>query len=102
LPVASQAAFHEGFFGFTQRRVLQFERAPDDHLTLLHREHGQLLQYFGKTHVGKLVHHPPDFNPDSMPDSEAIGIQRKAAKAQRRKTRVRLGNGGQENKNTFP
>lgn len=62
--VVSQPAFDEGFLGAAHRWFFQFKRAPDENLSLLHREGGQLLQHFGKTHAGKLAHPAPLFNPD--------------------------------------
>lgn len=49
------AAFDLGLVGGGQRRIVEFQRAADEHLPFLDREGGKFGQDFVEAHAGKLA-----------------------------------------------
>jgi uncharacterized protein with HEPN domain len=69
LPVAGQPGLDQSLHRITQRRLFQFERAPDNYLPLPHRQGGQFFQYLGKTHGGQPTPARPRFQLEFTPES---------------------------------
>lgn len=60
--MSSQSGFDQRLIGIGQWRVIQLDRAPDENLTLLNRQAGQLFENLGEAHVCKLTRAIPPCN----------------------------------------